>query len=146
MPIWSHSQHLKATLTPLCPSDPTLGNSKQHLHLYAHLIPLSATQSNTYTFIHAQHSLVNVRYREVLWHHFAVPILHIHPHGVCIRPEGNTLKSITFKIHSWSITKANTLKMAHTGQTCWRFNKILEIWTSLYLQSICFNESLSCSG
>jgi hypothetical protein len=33
-----------------------------------------------------------VRNVEVLRYQLAVPELHIHPHGICIRPEGNTLK------------------------------------------------------
>jgi hypothetical protein len=54
------------TIFPVLKPDPTASNSQQLLRLYASLMLFSATQSNTYAFIHAQHSLMNVRYREVL--------------------------------------------------------------------------------
>lgn len=38
-----------------------------------------------------------VRNGEVLRYQLTVPELHIHPHGICVRPEGDTLKEKTFK-------------------------------------------------
>ena len=49
------------------------------------------SHKSTHPLIHPQHSKMILRDREVLRHDSGVPVLAVHRHGVCLRPERRAL-------------------------------------------------------